>query len=108
MHEQQSTRTFLVPAEDYKEIVNRLDETTLRHAYLGRWASREAFGLHLLGDTSAERRLAELPGWLRGFVRLDGDAFAADLEHEGVYVYIPVDEGLHVFDAAAVRPRQER
>lgn len=107
MNEQQ-TRTFLVPAEDYKSIVNRLDETTLRDAYIGRWASREAFGLHLLADTSAEQLLAELPGWLKGFVRLDGDAFAADLEHEGVYVYVPVEDGLHVFDAAAVRPRQAR
>lgn len=108
MHEQQSTKTFLVPAEDYEAIVERLDETTLRQAYIGRWASREAFGLHLLADSNAEERLAALPGWLRGFVRLDGDAFAADLEHEGVYVYVPVDDGVHVFDAAAVKERRRR
>ena len=72
--------------EDYHEIASRFDESSLRAAYVGRWATREAFGQHLLADTGAEQRIAELPRWLRSFVRIDADAFVSDLEAEGVYV----------------------
>lgn len=105
MSEQQTKPTFLVPAEDYKQLAARLDEATLSQAFIGRYESREAFGLQLLGDTSAKRRLAELPPWLRPYVRLDGAALVADLESTGIYVIAPVDSGICVFDAAAVRPK---
>lgn len=105
MHDQERRPTFIVPVEDYKQIVARLDETSLRDAYIGRWASRDAFGLHLLEDTSARDRLAQLPNWLRDHVRLDGESFVAELEAEGVYVVTPVESGVVVFDASCVRQR---
>jgi hypothetical protein len=106
MSEQQTRPTFLVPAEDYKQIVERLDEATISQAFIGRYESREAFGLHLLDDTSAKRRLAELPPWLRPYVRLDGEALVTDLESTGVYVIAPVESGICVFDAPAVRTKE--
>jgi len=105
MHEPLPTRPFLVPGEDYRHIVDRLDERTLAAAFIGRWASREAFGLELLEDTSARARIAALPIWLRDYVRLDPEAYVADLERAGIYVVAPVESGVCVFDAATVRPR---
>ncbi len=105
MHEKEQPRTFLVPAEDYRLLAAELDEQTLRAGFIGRWASREAFGLSLLEDSSAAARLARLPGWLRPYVRLDGDAFAAEHERAGLFVIRPVTTGVCVFDAALVRQR---
>lgn len=103
--QEQQRRTFLVPAEDYRLLAAELDEASLRAGFIGRWASREAFGLELLDDTSARDRLAQLPGWLRPYVRLDGDGFAAEYEQAGLYVITPVTTGVCVFDAAFVRRR---
>jgi hypothetical protein len=96
----------MVPAEDYRHLIERLDETTLAQAFIGRWASREAFGLHLLADTGAAARIAALPRWLRGYVRLDGDAYAAELEDAGIYVVASVESGVCVFDASVARPKE--
>ncbi len=105
MHEKQSA-TFLVPAEDYQQIIKQLDKTRLQETFVGRFDSREAFGLHLLADTNAEAQLATLPTWLRGCVRLDGEALAAELEASGLYVIAPVSSGVCVFDGAAARPAE--
>ena len=99
-------RAFLVPAEDYRLLASELDERSLHIGFLGRWASRAAFGLSLLEDSTAAQRLAELPGWLRPYVCLDGDRFAAELEEAGIYVIRPVTTGVCVFDAAVVRKKQ--
>lgn len=99
-------RTFIVPAEDYQLLAAELDERTLRAGFIGRWASRGAFGLALLEDSSASQRLARLPDWLRPHVRLDGDSFAAEHEQAGVFVITPVTTGVCVFDAAVVRRRK--
>jgi hypothetical protein len=104
MQEQPATE-FIVPIGEYRELVERYDERTLTAAFIGRWASREAFGLELLDDTSARACMAALPRWLRDYVRLDAEAFVADLERSGIYVVAPVDSGVCVFDAATVRPR---
>ncbi len=105
MHEKQPSSTFMVPAEDYRQLAERLDETTLAEAFIGRWASREAFGQYLLADTGAAARIAALPGWLRGYVRLDGDAYVTELEAAGIYLVTAVETGVCVFDAAVVRPK---
>lgn len=106
MHEQQERRaSLLVAATDYERIIATLDESTLEAAFVGQWSSREAFGQELLADTSAKQRLGELPLWLRDYVRLDGEAFVADLEQQGVYVVAPVQKGVCVFDGAIVRSR---
>ncbi len=105
-HQPQPPRTFLVPAEDYRALAERLDERRFAEAFLGRWASRAAFGRDLLDENgAASRRLAELPGWLRQYVQIDGEAFAADLERGGLYVIAPVESGVCVFDAGVVRSK---
>ena len=109
MHEQQphnlEHRTFLVSVSDYQQLLERYDEATLTAAFVGRWASREAFGLELLQDVGAETRLRTLPGWLQPFVRLDGEAYSRDLERAGLYVVAPVESGVCVLDGPAAVPR---
>lgn len=99
------TQTLIVPAEDYRLLAEALDERTLQAGFLGRWASRAAFGLSLLEDSSAAERLAQLPGWLRPYVQLDGDSFAAEHERAGHYIITPVTRGVCVFDGHVVRRR---
>ena len=97
--------TFLVPAGDYQRIVEQVDESGLGEGFVGRWPTREDFGLHLLADTSALMRLAELPRWLRNVVRLDGEAFVAELEADGVFVITNVESGICVFDGDVVKSK---
>lgn len=107
MHDQHERRaSLLVAAPDYERIIATLDESTLEAAFIGTWKSREAFGQELLADTSAKQRLSELPLWMRDYVRLDGEAFVADLEQQGIYVLATVQKGVCVFDGAIVRSRQ--
>jgi hypothetical protein len=103
MHEQERRASLLVAPHDYERIIATLDESTLESAFVGQYASREAFGQELLADTSAKQRLAELPLWLRDYVKLDGEAFVADLEQQGVYVVAKVQAGVCVFDGAIVK-----
>jgi hypothetical protein len=105
MPEPELRPTFLVPADDYARIVEVLDETSLRDAYVGRWPSRNDFGLHLLEETDAPEKLAQLPRWLRNCVKLDGEALVSELEAEGVYVVTPVESGVVVFDGGVVRKK---
>jgi hypothetical protein len=102
MSETQQQRTFLVEAGDYPEVLRKVDERSIAEAFIGLWPSRDAFGLHLLSDGSAEARLDALPLWLRPYVRFDGAAFAGDLEREGIYVLADVSRGVCVFDGPTV------
>lgn len=95
-------RTFLVEAADYCEVLRKVDECSIQEAFIGLWPSRDAFGLHLLSDGSAEARLDTLPLWLRPYIRLDGAALAGDLEREGLYVLADVSRGVCVFDGPTV------
>ena len=100
---QQGTQsTFLVEAADYLEVLQKVDERQIKDSFIGIWSSRDAFGLHLLSDSSADRRLATLPIWLQPYVRLDGAALVGDLEREGLYVLADVKQGVCVFDGAVV------
>lgn len=82
------------------------DRTNFAHAYEGHYASRADFGDYLLNaQYNAPERLAALPMWLRGYVKLDGERFAADFERAGHYrlaeVSGPKDDpkvGVYVFD----------
>lgn len=69
------------------------DTQLFRRSYLGRFDSRDAFGLRLLQDFGANERLQQLPDWLRAIVRLDGAAFATDFERAGAF---------HIYDAPQV------
>lgn len=107
MSETKKQRTFLVEAADYHEVLKKVDEQRIREAFIGLWPDREAFGCHLLGDSSADDRLQLLPLWLRPYVRLDGTALVNDLEREGLYVLADVRQGVCVFDGAVVQsPRK--
>ena len=79
------------------------DRDRFRQAYLGHYANREAFGQALLAEYGADERLAQLPRWLRGYIRVDAAAFVADFERAGHY-YVhdaPHDQGTFVFDGYA-------
>ncbi len=102
MSEAQQQRTFLVEAADYCEVLRKVDERSIQEAFIGLWPSREAFGLYLLSDGSAEARLQTLPLWLQPYVRLDGAALVGDLEREGLYVLADVRRGVCVFDGPTV------
>lgn len=73
-------------------------------AYVGHFPSRSAFGEQLLREThNAEERLARLPEWLQGYLRIDGDAVATDFERSGFYRILELpDEGAFVFDTQAI------
>lgn len=99
---QQGQRTFLVEAADYHAVLQKIDERQIKEAFVGLWPDREAFGQHLLSDSSAGARLDTLPLWLRPYVRLDGAALVSDLERDGLYVLTDVRQGICVFDGAVV------
>lgn len=101
------TRALLVSVEDYELLRRQFDETQMRETYIGRWATREAFGQHLLADTSAERELQTLPRWLRPLVQLSGEALVQELEEAGLYVVANLSRGVAIFDGA-VRARPQR
>lgn len=101
-------KTFLVDAMDYLKVTAQVDEAQIREAYIGLWPSREAFGQHLLEDTSAEEKLQGLPNWLRPYVRLDGAALVADLEREGVYTVAEISRGVCVFDGPIAHEWQQK
>ncbi len=76
------------------------DVDRFRSAYVGHYPSRDAFGEELLSSLGADRRLYQLPDWLRAYVRFDGAAVVADFERAGhFFVYdAPDDGGTYVFD----------
>ncbi len=43
MHET-TRQTFLIDAKDYLAVIGQVDEASIQEAYIGQWASREAFG----------------------------------------------------------------
>ncbi len=77
------------------------DEARFRESYLGHYADRAAFGRELLSQLGADRRLYRLPDWLRGYIRLDGEAVVADFEAaDHFWVFdAPDGSGAYVFDA---------
>ncbi len=79
------------------------DRERFRQAYLGHYASREAFGQVLLAEYGAGECLSQLPSWLRTYIRVDGSALVADFERAGhYYVYdAPHNHGTFVFDGYA-------
>ena len=107
MHET-TRQTFLIDAQDYLQVVEQIDETKMKEAYIGHWSSRDAFGQHLLADTNADRVMAEVPLWLRPYIRLDGAALVADLERDGIYTVAEISRGVCVFDGPIAKtwPRQ--
>ncbi len=107
MSETQQQRTFLVDAADYREVLRHVDERYIKDAFIGIWPSRDDFGCHLLHDGRAEDRLAQLPGWLQPYVRLDGAALVADLERNGLYVTADISRGVCVFDGPVMHNMQK-
>lgn len=95
--------TLIVEADDYLRLLERVSEEHLPQAFIGTWRDRESFGLELLGDGQAERRLQQLPGWLQPYVRLDGTRFVNDMEAAGYYVVVDTKRGICVLDGPIVR-----
>lgn len=103
MNEQLSKPTLLIEASDYGRLRSQYDEESLRQSFCGRFADRESFGQELLAQGTAPVRIAELPVWLRPYVRLDGAAYVAELERAGVYVIEEVRNGICVFEGGVQR-----
>lgn len=79
------------------------DHKWFNSAYLGYWASRDAFGLELAEKFGVNDRLRLLPRWLQPYVELNGAVIAADFEHSEHFFFAdqPDGAGCHVFDAHA-------
>jgi hypothetical protein len=97
----------MVDANDYKSIIEHIDERTVREAFVGIWRSRDDFGGHMLRDMGAELRLQPIADWLRPYVRLDGARYAAELEADGHFVIADVAQGVCVFDGPIIRAHQQ-
>lgn len=79
-----------------------IDRDGFEQAYLGCYATRGALGEQMLREEyGAEERLVTLPRWLREYVRLDGEAFVADYEADGLLLIAPRTQASGVF---AYRP----
>ena len=107
MHETAPGTTFLVDARDYWRVLDQVDEGQIGEAFIGLWPSREDFGQQLLAENNAADRLADVPAWLRPYVRLDGTALVADMERAGIYVLAEVARGVCVFDGPIARGWQQ-
>ena len=83
-------------------MIAQIDEVRLQDAFIGVWPDRESFGQHLLADGPAAERLAELPMWLRPYVRVDGEAVVRDMEAAGHYVLASMRRGVCVFDGPII------
>ncbi len=98
--EEQAAQETSVAWDAFQYWTSSRDVARFHQAYLGHYPDRQAFGEQLLSELGADRRLQQLPDWLRAYVRYDGAAVVADFEQAGHYYVIdaPNNGGTYVFD----------